>query len=142
MQIVRGNLWDYHKQGVVCITTNGNLKKNGELVMGAGIALQAKQRFPQLPKALGSAVQEFGNIVLYFPTIRIMSFPTKNDWWNPSDLNLIQKSCSQAVAEANHNGLEHVYLPRPGCKNGQLDWTIVGPAIASILDDRFAVVIP
>lgn len=141
MNITQGNLWDFHGTGVVCITTNGIVKHNGELVMGAGIALQAKQRFPGLPAKLGTGVRTYGNQALYCAEERIISFPTKNDYRNPSDIELIAQSCHQSMAIADHFGLDSVFLPRPGCHNGKLNWSYVMPVISSILDDRFTVVV-
>lgn len=62
-----GNLWDFHRTDLECfivIPTNGVLKANGDAVMGAGLAKQAAQRFPTLPKLLGQAIRDTGNAVL------------------------------------------------------------------------------
>ena len=45
MKEVTGNIWDYPAD-IVCITTNGSTTRNGSAVMGKGIALQAKERYP------------------------------------------------------------------------------------------------
>jgi hypothetical protein len=142
MQYIQGNLWDFHHYGPVCITTNGIIKKNGELVMGAGIALQAKQRFPTLPRKLGNAVKVYGNCTLYLPEERLFSFPTKHDWCDPSDINLIASSALQLVQLTNTPalGITQVFLPKPGCANGQLSWSKVNAVISGVLDDRFTVV--
>jgi len=141
MKLIKGNLWDFHQYGPVCITTNGIIKKNGELVMGAGIALQAKQRFPEVPIMLGDAVRTYGNCVLYMSVERMFSFPTKHDWCDPSDINLIAESALQLVGLTTQLGFTQVYLPKPGCANGQLSWSKVSTVIGAVLDDRFTVVI-
>ncbi|MCZ2224447.1 MAG: hypothetical protein LC122_12560 [Chitinophagales bacterium] len=44
---VIGNLFDFvNIADAICITTNGIVKSNQEAVMGAGIALQAAEKFP------------------------------------------------------------------------------------------------
>lgn len=82
---VHGDIWDYHSKGRwIVITTNGTVKNNGEAVMGRGVALQAKQRFPQLPKKVGSWMSYFGgqgNQAGIFQEEKIVSFPVKHDWW-------------------------------------------------------------
>jgi len=43
MKEVIGNIWNYYNKGNwIVITTNGTIKKNGEAVMGRGVALEAK----------------------------------------------------------------------------------------------------
>ena len=141
MKTTYGNLWDFHSLGPVCITTNGVIKKDGHLVMGAGIALQAKQRFPQLPSRLADAVSQHGSQTFYLPDENLFSFPTKHDWRDPSDINLITKSAWELVAITDKMGFTQVYLPKPGCANGGLDWYEVEHTISEILDDRFTVVL-
>jgi len=47
----------------ICITTNNVVKQNGELVMGKGVALQAKQLWPWLPKRAANAISSNGHCV-------------------------------------------------------------------------------
>ena len=59
---VLGNIWDYYENGFpICITTNGNVSGIGYNVMGKGIALEAKKRFPKLPKMIGDHIRNAGN---------------------------------------------------------------------------------
>jgi hypothetical protein len=140
MKELTGNLWDARPEFIKCITTNGVVKKNGELVMGAGVALQAKERYPQLPSLLGSYVKTSGNIVYYFEKLNIASFPTKNDWKDKSDIRLIVGSCVQLSAMLK-NFDKYAVLPRPGCSNGGLDWEKeVKPYISGVLSDRVWVI--
>jgi hypothetical protein len=141
MKYARGNIWTIHNPAPVCITTNGIIKNDGTLVMGAGIALQAKQRFPELPGKLADAVSQHGNHTLYMPDENIFSFPTKHDWKDKSDLALIAQSATELLIITEKVGFTEVYLPKPGCANGQLDWEDVKNVISVILDDRFTVVI-
>ena len=67
---------------VLCITTNGFVKRNGEAVMGRGCAKQAAELWPWLPTTLGRAINEgHGNTPKYLMTVddktQIWSFPVK-----------------------------------------------------------------
>lgn len=153
MREITGDIWDYHDTGHwIVITTNGNIRANREAVMGKGLALQAKQRYPRLPLQLGKALRQHGNHVHRFlcfydepllEQVKIITFPTKHDWWEKSDLALIERSCSELVETASmflQRG-EEVYMTRPGCRNGQLDWeNEVKPILERCLDGRFTVV--
>jgi hypothetical protein len=142
---VKGNLWDYHNPYPVVITTNGNVKLSGA-VMGKGIAFEAKNRFPGLPKMLAQHIKMSGNVVKYFPEFNLFTFPTKNNWWEKSDLELITESCDRLLYMMNFLGnrdtwtFEKVYMVRPGCNNGQLSWEIVKPVLEHYFDDRFIIV--
>lgn len=141
MKEVRMDLWQAHKEGKWCvITTNGFVKKNGEAVMGAGTAYQAKSRYPTLPSRLGEYIQAMGNTVFHFPDCKILTLPVKDNWWEEAKIPLIITSCKRLKDVMLVVGIEEVYMPRPGCGNGGLRWDEVFPAINPILDDRFTVV--
>jgi kynurenine formamidase len=145
---VYGNIWSYPANARV-ITTNGFVKKNGEAVMGAGVAKEAKTKYPVFPKWLGSAIKEEGNNVhcFGFENIRtgkiefIYTFPVKHNWWEDADLELIERSCEQLVEQAVNFEDAVIVIPRPGCGNGKRDWeTEVKPILEKHLDDRFHVI--
>lgn len=135
----QGDIWTSGAD-VICITTNGVLKRNGELVMGKGIALEAIQKFPTLGKLLGHHVKCNGNIptVIDFGDVKIASFPTKHHWKFNSDIQLIEES---AILLKNilPFDVKHVAMSRVGCGNGNLDWNDVKKVLEPILDDRFVV---
>lgn len=143
MKELQGNLWDFHEQGhFICITTNGTVKKNGECVMGRGIAAQAKSKFPDLPFLLGQKILHTGNLPYMWSNIGLFTLPVKHNWNEKADLALIMQSLALLRTEADSSlSLKgHIYLPRPGCGNGGLQWSVVKPFIEPILDDRFVVV--
>lgn len=144
-----GNIWDYYDKGHwIVITTNGTVKKNGEAVMGRGVALEVKQRFPWLPYALGEKLNKNGNKCYWFNEIRIISFPVKHNWWERADVMLIENSLKDLVRIIdlqyphlkNSDYKKEICLVRPGCGNGQLNWKDVKPILEKYLDDRFIVV--
>lgn len=142
-QLVKGNIWDYlNKADILCVTTNGVVKPNGELVMGAGVALQASRRFPSLPKVLGRAVKEHGNHVhtgVQSGKTIIVSFPTKHNWKDKSDLILIEQSITELIQLADAISAKQIVLTPPGCGNGGLCWNDVEPLLKR-LNSRFIVV--
>lgn len=127
----------------ICITTNGSVKKDGTAVMGRGVAQVARDQFVGLDARLGYELKKKGNRVFsmgwqgkYF----MLTFPTKHNWNEVSDIELIKESCTQLMEAMDILGLEEVYLPRPGCGDGGLDWEDVKPEIEPLLDDRVTVV--
>jgi len=136
MKEATGDLWQAKPQFIRCITTNGVVKKNGELVMGRGNALQAKERYPQLPGLLGSYIKSSGNILYYIEELNIASFPVKYHWRDKADLKLIAQSC-YLLNVLLDNLDKSAVLPRPGCANGRLDWEReVKPLLSQIISDR------
>ncbi len=141
---VRGNIWDYHKQGHwIVITTNGTVKTNGEAVMGRGIALQARQLNLNYPAELGRKIKRYG--IHTYPMVHgIIAFPVKYKWQENATLTLISKSCIELVylvdCETLQNIKTPIYMVRPGCGNGRLNWKDVKPILEKHLDDRFIVV--
>ncbi len=137
----RLDIWIFHKKYPICITTNGYVKNNtGECVMGRGIALEAKIKFPKLSKELGFQITKYGNNVFYFKDYDLFSFPVKHNWWEKADLKLIEKSCIELVNFCNNSKIDKCFLPKVGCGNGQLNWKDVKPVLEFILDDRFFII--
>lgn len=142
MKELSGNLWDLARGAVLVITTNGCVNKRGECVMGRGIALQAKTRYPQIARKLGEYIARYGNRCFNlgcYGEYRLVSFPVKHRWDQPADLNLISLSARQLVEMTDKFGWQAVYMPRPGCGNGRLDWNQVRPVLEPVLDERFYV---
>lgn len=130
-----------------CITTNGFVKANGSLVMGAGTAGQAQERFPTFPKFAGEAVKLYGNHVYPFSTAELtrnkdkdrtlyITYPVKHVWYEAADLALIERSAHELMSLIDTMALSKILLPLPGCGRGQLRWSDVKPVLEPILDDR------
>lgn len=141
---------------VLCITTNGDVNKAGQAVMGRGVALQAAKRWPPIRHALASALKHRGNVVNVLGVIggqthlpiegcratAIVAFPVKHHWWQKADLALIEESAMRLAGEYSpeRTTARRIVLPRAGCGNGGLSWEEVRPILARHLDDRFVVV--
>ena len=141
MKEVIGNLWDIEADARV-ITTNGYVKKNGHAVMGRGVALQASHRHPLMPATLGSLIKLCGNIPFFmqYEDEFLITLPVKHHWQGSADLNLIESSVLEMVSMVNLKPWKVVVMPRPGCGNGQLNWSNVKPTIEPLLDNRFVIV--
>lgn len=152
---IQGDYWEEVKKGgydaIVC-TTNKIVKANGELVMGVGIALDFKKKFPFLPKKWGEILNKRGQnqgiiVSQVFDIFNengsqkyVVAFPTKQDWRNDSDITLIRKSSQQLKFLVDALGLKKVLMTRPGCGMGKLKWDDVKKEIGGFLDDRFYVI--
>lgn len=136
-----GNIWDYHVGGYVVIPTNGDVKNNGEAVMGKGLALEATDRFPALPRILGEALRKHGNRVFIHNDMRLVTFPTKHSWTEPADMELIVKGLRQLTGLWTSNR-GNLYLPKLGCGLGKLDWAVVRRVMdAYLTNDNFIVIL-
>lgn len=141
---------------IICFTSNGIVKKDGCLVMGAGNAKEFRDTFKGIDKCYGSLVKKYGNNCLYGGTcviknkkVSVVSFPTKHNYKCNSDLNLIEKSCKQIVDIANNDVLlnkigfdktkNHIRICAPGVNNGNLNWDDVKPILEKYLDNRFII---
>jgi hypothetical protein len=124
--------------------------------MGAGIAGQASDMFPELPGWYGARCKKYGvdtAVCLYKPAMFIL-FPTKPldlkkpwmSWSQNSDLDLIRRSAVQLQEVgkilAADGYTDEIALPMVGCHNGHLSRFDVLPILHSILDDRFVLVDP
>lgn len=141
-----GDFWTI--QGDVrCITTNGALRVNGNAIMGKGIALQAKLRYPKIEFTLGRLIQKYGNHAFYLGN-GLISFPTKHDWRdNKSDIGLIKRSAMELVSlfkgdvPIKNKSNRRILLTRPGCGSGNLDWEDVRPILQTILNSNEFIII-
>jgi hypothetical protein len=153
MKEIKGNLWDFQCSpdfSPVVITTNCNVNYKGDAVMGKGIALEAKQHYPGLPKMLGKHIERYFDRVKYFTTCNLYVLPTKYNWWEKSNIELIEQGIISLESIVNlqcyyykeqPEKYKKIYMVRPGCANGQLNWEIdVKPILVKYLDDRFIVV--
>jgi len=152
MNIIKANIVDLHKNGkIVCITTNGFIKKNGQGVLGRGNALAMATYYPRLPSNLAAHIKQNGNCVGAIGK-RIISFPVKpisgnyNQVLNKvrymykpdqiipgyhckASLELIERSMDQLIEFIKKFNLEEVYLPLPGTSNGELTLEDIKPIL-------------
>lgn len=131
-----GNMWDVFEQAeLFLITTNSTVTKDGRLVMGAGIAKQAKLKYRGLDKKMGTAVLKacgnLGEYNLLFGQGKLAGFQVKYYWGDNADLDLIQRSTNKLLELPEMI----IHLNFPGIGNGKLDRTKVYDIIKVLPDN-------
>lgn len=109
-------------------------------VMGKGVALEFKKRFPGLYKDYVERCR-YKRVKLGEPYVyqelygpKIINFPTKDHWRSPSKLSDIGAGLDYLATHAEEWGLTTIAMPPLGCGNGGLDWVDVGPLIYGKLE--------
>jgi hypothetical protein len=141
MRTLHGDLWSADATWRI-IPTNLCVRRDSTAVMGAGIALQAARRHPDLPRELGAFLRRStpNALVAHFPAYRLLCLPTKTDWRLPSSLDLIERGLCQFLADLSsppNASAGPIALPLLGCGLGQLRSSDVLPLLDRLLDDRF-----
>ncbi len=102
-------------------------------VMGKGVALEFKKRFPDMVKDYKQHCDKKklkpGVPYLYsdlFGT-SIINFPTKDHWRSASRLEDIQRGLDIFADQYKSWGVQSIAFPPLGCGNGGLGWQVVGP---------------
>lgn len=109
-------------------------------VMGKGVALEFKKRFPGMvgdyEDRCAREQVRLGEPYLYtdLTGARIINFPTKGHWRSASRLVDIEHGLDHVVAQAAGWGITSLALPPLGCGNGGLAWSEVGPLIFAKLN--------
>lgn len=104
-------------------------------VMGKGVALEFKKRYPGMFAEYKSMCDK-GQVKLGQPFIhrsltppQIINFPTKDHWRMPSDLQAILDGMDFLVEHIEQWGVTSLASPPLGCGLGNLDWRAVGPIL-------------
>lgn len=110
-------------------------------VMGAGVALAFKQRYPEMFKDYQAACKD-GQVrpgrMYVWKSLEgdwIINFPTKRDWRDPSRYEDIEAGLDDLRAYLEGVGPVTVALPALGCGHGGLDWDRISKLIRDKLDD-------
>lgn len=109
-------------------------------VMGAGVALAFKQRYPEMFKEYQHACKKGqvrpGHMHVWKSLSGdwIVNFPTKRDWREPSRYEDIDAGLDDLRRYLDTVGGVTVALPALGCGHGGLDWARVSGMIRDKLD--------
>lgn len=133
IRFTQGNLLDADVEAVVnTVNTVG--------VMGKGIALMFKERFPENYTAYAAACKR-GEVKLgrMFVTRSaelsgprwIINFPTKAHWRFRSELEWIRSGLVDLCRVVREHDIRSIAVPPLGSGNGGLDWSDVRPLIES-----------
>lgn len=100
-------------------------------VMGKGIALQFKKKFPNnfkaYQEACGKNEIKIGKVFFtenrdLFQPKYIINFPTKIHWNEQSRLEYIEKGMDDLIEKIKNLKIKSIALPALGCGNGGLEW--------------------
>ena len=107
-------------------------------VMGKGLALQFKQKYPHMFTIYQLAcshglITKGGDIWQFsiqdlFPMkfspepIKILCFATKEHWRNPSKIEWIERGLQYIVDNHQSLNIESIAFPKLGCTNGKLNY--------------------
>ena len=107
-------------------------------VMGKGIALQFRNKWPENNRAYEAACKAkevrlgrmfvFDSGGLVKPNY-IINFPTKDHWRGKSSLESIREGLRDLVAQVKRLRIRSIGVPPLGCGNGGLEWSEVRPLI-------------
>lgn len=110
-------------------------------VMGKGIALEFKKRYPEMYIEYVDKCR-LGEVKIGEPYVyhnadgrKILNFPTKNHWRSPSRLSYVIDGLDWFVTHYEEYGIKSIAFPPLGCGNGGLSWKIVGPLMYNKLCD-------
>jgi O-acetyl-ADP-ribose deacetylase (regulator of RNase III) len=137
MKFIKGNLLSSPTQALVnTVNTVG--------VMGKGIALQFKERFPQNFKIYQAAFKkgelQIGKMLVVKESNLegekiIINFPTKIEWFKKSKYEYIEQGLKDLVRVINEYQIKSISIPPLGCGNGGLSWDKVKNLISEGLKE-------
>lgn len=116
-------------------------------VMGKGVALEFKKRWPANFKAykkLCEGKELAPGRMFIFDTKELfasegprylVNFPTKAHWRSKSQISYIEDGLSALREEIVMHGIKSIAIPPLGCGNGGLDWADVKPLILAKLSE-------
>ena len=104
-------------------------------IMGKGIALEFKNRFPEMYEEYVQLCRT-GQVKLGRPYVFkrltppcILNFPTKDHWRSVSRLEDIVAGLRFLQAHYREWSISSLAVPPLGCGQGQLEWRVVGPTL-------------
>jgi O-acetyl-ADP-ribose deacetylase (regulator of RNase III) len=113
---------------------------NCQGVMGKGLALAFKQRYPAMfpvyQQECKTGKLRIGRPTLYTKSSPwILNFPTKNTWKANSKIEYLEQGLEYFVANYKKAGITSISFPKLGAQNGKLSWDDVGPLMAKYLGE-------
>ena len=138
IRFTQGNLLEAEAEALVnTVNTVG--------IMGRGIALMFKERFPdnmrQYAEACKADQVRVGSMFVTEPAEELMgpkwivNFPTKQHWRNNSKIEWIEAGLEDLRQFILDNKVATIAIPPLGAGNGGLDWQEVKPRIEKVLGD-------
>ena len=119
-------------------------------VMGKGIAIQFKERFPMNFKIYANACKKGDMQVGKMLVVKentldgeklIINFPTKKEWFRMSQYSYIEDGLKDLVNVIEEYNIKSIAIPPLGCGNGGLKWEKVKPLMDKYLSKLNNVII-
>ncbi len=137
IKFVKGNIFESNAEALVnSVNTVG--------VMGKGIALQFKERFPENYKLYKKACEN-GEVIIgkVFVTSTnslvnpkwIINFPTKKHWLHRSSYKFIEEGLNNLIKVIKELNIKSIAIPPLGAGQGGLKWE----RVKKLLQDKLAV---
>ncbi len=113
-------------------------------VMGKGLALQFRKRFPDMFRAYVRACKagevQPGRMWIYRTDMTagpefVICFPTKRHWRDKSDIEDIRLGLADLFRIITDYGIQSIAIPPLGCGNGGLKWDMVRGLMEEMLMD-------
>jgi len=104
-------------------------------VMGKGVALEFRRRFPRMYKDYMERCRagkvRLGEPYLYRDLVGpwVLNFPTKDHWRSVSRLSDIEAGLEYLERHYRAWGITSLAVPPLGCGQGGLEWRVVGPTL-------------
>lgn len=137
LKFVRGDFFDFDAD--IRVNT-----VNCVGVMGAGVALAFKNKYPEMFKEYVRQCKEneiypgrpcvWKQEDMFSRGIEIINFPTKNHWKNPSKYEYVEDGLVWLSNYLKHKDGLTITLPALGCGHGGLDWERVKRLIIQYLE--------
>lgn len=133
IHFVKGNIFDSTAQVIVnpvnCVG-----------VMGAGLAKQFKERYPNMYRSYiqccAKGLLQPGKLMLCKAEDHmILLFPTKTYYSMPSKMEYIEKGLEKLADTYQQKNIQSIAIPKLGCGLGGLDWPEVRQRILYYLTD-------
>lgn len=114
-------------------------------VMGAGVALQFKKRWPEMfeeyRRRCGAGLVRTGEMDVHVvddPSgsglgIAVANFPTKQHWRDPSRLEWVEQGLVRLPDVVRDRRAAAIAIPPLGCGLGGLDWRVVSQLIVAAM---------
>ena len=134
VKVVRGDLFGSNAQTLVNTV-------NCVGVMGKGVALQFKKRFPEMFAEYFLRCRDrevrLGEPYVWAPLVApwVLNFPTKDHWRSVAKLQDIVNGLDYLGEHYVDWGIESLAVPPLGCGEGQLDWHVVAPVLVRKLSE-------
>lgn len=131
--LLRGNIFNSKMQTIVNTV-------NCDGVMGKGLALAFRLRYPEMYERYRELCRQrlltVGKLWLYDDDSsqrKVLNFPTKDHWKNPSQTAYIKLGLQKFVATYKEHGITSIAFPMLGTNNGGLDKEEMRPLMRGYL---------